>query len=68
MVASTKLRYKFLMSKESEIVAKNEDSPRKEDREGEEERSGKWCKMVEVSSTAAVQERSNEFSLICLLY
>lgn len=56
MVASTKPGCKFLKSEEFEIVAINEDSPRKECREGEEEQSGKCCgcKTLEVSSSAAV--------------
>lgn len=69
MVASTKLRCNFLKSEEFEMVAINEDSPRKEDREGEEKQLGKCCgcKMVEVSSSAVVLEGSNEFRFICVL-
>lgn len=69
MVASTKSGYKCLKSKGLEMVGMNEDSPRKEDGEGEEEKLGKCCgcKRVEVSSSAAVLEGSNEFRFICLL-
>lgn len=70
MVASTKPGCKYLMSKVLEMVAINEDSLSKENREGEREQSGKCCgcKMVEVFSSAAVLEGSNESRLICLLY
>lgn len=68
-MASTKGGCEFLKSKELEIVRISEESPRKEDGEGEEERSGKCCgcKMVEVASSAAVLKGSNEFNFICLL-
>lgn len=43
MVASTKPGCKYLKSKELEMAAINEDSPRKEEREGEKELLGKCC-------------------------